>query len=134
MLRWADWGNRGQIWRKGTLVRLASGLSARCMSDHPEENATMSRDLVGKDIKLPWLLVTAAAHMPRTHGAFVRAWWNVTAYPVDFETMSVSHWADFSLLEGADLWRNVLREFVGFAIYSLAGRFWFLKVHPWCRR
>jgi len=86
------------------------------------ENAMMSRDLVGKDIKLPWLLVTSAAHMPRAHGTYARAGWNVTAYPVDFETASVLHWADFSLLDGAELWRNVLREYVGFATYSLAGR------------
>ena len=86
------------------------------------ENATMSRDLVGNDIKLPWLLVTSAAHMPRAHGTFAKAGWNVTAYPVDFETTSASYWADFSLLDGAELWRNTLREYVGFATYWLAGR------------
>jgi len=92
------------------------------LSRNTFENATMSRHLIGKDIKLPWLLVTSAAHMPRAYGTFARAGWNVTAYPVDFVTTLVSNWADFSLLGGAELWRNVLREYVGFATYSLAGR------------
>lgn len=86
------------------------------------ENATMSRALVGVDAKLPWLLVTSAAHMPRAYGTFTKAGWNVMPYPVDFETASESHWTDFSLLDGAELWRIVLREYVGFATYSLAGR------------
>ena len=86
------------------------------------ENATMTKRLLGDDVKLPWLLVTSAAHMPRAYATFAKAGWNVTPYPVDFETSSVSHWADFSLLEGAEMWRIALREYFGYGTYMIAGR------------
>ena len=50
------------------------------------ENAIYSRELVKPGEDERWLLVTSAWHMPRAIGAFEKAAFAVTAYPVDFRT------------------------------------------------
>lgn len=50
------------------------------------ENATMTRALVHPAPGARYLLVTSAAHMPRSMGIFRHDGWTVTAYPVDYRT------------------------------------------------
>lgn len=50
------------------------------------ENAVFTRELVRPKPGERWLLVTSAAHMPRSVGIFRQAGFPVTAYPVDFRT------------------------------------------------
>lgn len=50
------------------------------------ENATMTRDLVEPKPGETWLLVTSAAHMPRSVGIFRKVGWPVTPYPTDYRT------------------------------------------------
>ncbi len=85
------------------------------------ENATLTAALPGLDITRPWLLLTSAAHMPRAMAAFNAVGWNVTAYPVDFQTNDRTRWLDFSLAEGAALWQNVASEALGWMEYRLRG-------------
>lgn len=50
------------------------------------ENALFTRELLQPKPDEHWLLVTSALHMPRAMGAFRKAGFSVTAYPVDFRT------------------------------------------------
>ena len=85
------------------------------------ENATLTAALPGMDITQPWLLLTSAAHMPRAMATFSAVGWNVTAYPVDFQTYSRTRWLDFSLAKNAALWQNVAHEALGWMKYRLRG-------------
>ena len=88
------------------------------------ENAAMTRELVMPQTGQRWLLVTSAAHMPRSVGLFRGVGWAVTAYPVDYRTFGTV--ADFHpTVEGLDAMRRLdtaLHEWVGLLAYRLAGR------------
>jgi uncharacterized SAM-binding protein YcdF (DUF218 family) len=86
------------------------------------ENATLTAQLPGMDIKQRWLLVTSATHMPRSMATFTNAGWNVTAYPVDFQTGNSIVWSDYSLAEGARNWQLLLHELLGLMAYWVTGR------------
>ncbi|APW41972.1 YdcF family protein [Rhodoferax saidenbachensis] len=86
------------------------------------ENAVLSAQLPGVDKTQAWLLVTSAAHMPRSMGTFIKAGWNVTAYPVDYQTGGPMDWFSYSLLGGASRWEQALHEWVGLLAYRVTGR------------
>jgi uncharacterized SAM-binding protein YcdF (DUF218 family) len=86
------------------------------------ENAVLTSQLSGIDITKKWLLVTSAWHMPRSMGTFVKAGWNVTAYPVDFRTAPNTPWTEYSLSQGAGHWQIALHELVGLLAYRITGR------------
>lgn len=87
------------------------------------ENAVMSAELSGVDKTKPWLLLTTAAHMPRSLAVFRKVGWNVTPYPVDFRTpVTVTAWFNYSLEGGVQRWYYTLHEIVGFWAYKLTGR------------
>jgi uncharacterized SAM-binding protein YcdF (DUF218 family) len=50
------------------------------------ENALYSKELANPSPGETWLLVTSAAHMPRSVGIFRGVGWPVTAWPVDYQT------------------------------------------------
>lgn len=85
------------------------------------ENAVNSAALPGVDRTRPWLLLTSAFHMPRAMGVFRRAGWNVTPYPVDYDTGSGQSWLDFSFHYGPQAWTLALHEVLGFYAYRMAG-------------
>jgi uncharacterized SAM-binding protein YcdF (DUF218 family) len=60
--------------------------------------------------------------MPRSMATFAKAGWNVTAYPVDFQTGEGVVWSDYSLAEGARSWQTLLHELLGLLAYRLTGR------------
>jgi uncharacterized SAM-binding protein YcdF (DUF218 family) len=86
------------------------------------ENAVLTAQLPGVDIRQRWLLVTSAWHMPRSLAVFAKVGWNVTAYPVDFRTGPSTPWTEYSLREGVNKWQLVLHELVGQAAYRMTGR------------
>jgi len=86
------------------------------------ENAMLSAQLPGVDIRQRWLLVTSAWHMPRAMATFAQAGWNVTPYPVDFRTGSNTPWTAYSLADGARRWQLALHELLGIAAYRVMGR------------
>ena len=90
-------------------------------SRNTHENAVLTAQLPGIDIKQRWLLVTSASHMPRSIATFSKAGWNVTAYPVDFRTGPTTPLTDYSLAGGANRWELALHELVGLLSYRLAG-------------
>ncbi len=70
----------------------------------------------------PWLLVTSAAHMPRAMATFRTAGFNVTAYPVDYQSAAIDLPFTYSLEGGVWDWAVIARERVGYWVYRLAGR------------
>ena len=86
------------------------------------ENAINTALLPGVDIKLPWLLVTSAWHMPRALATFTAAGWNVSAYAVDYRTGAQTPWVKYSIAQSALRWQVALHEWSGWWAYRLAGR------------
>jgi uncharacterized SAM-binding protein YcdF (DUF218 family) len=95
-------------------------LEGRSRNTH--ENALFSAQLPGIDISKPWLLITSAAHMPRSYGVFRKAGWNVAPYPVDFQTGTTISYSGYSLAGGVQRWQVVLHELLGMAMYKATGR------------
>jgi uncharacterized SAM-binding protein YcdF (DUF218 family) len=92
------------------------------------DNAVLSARLPGVDIRQRWLLLTTAAHMPRSLGVFRKAGWNVTPYSVDYRTSegtdwtSWDDWVDFSFTDGVMQWHYALHEIIGYWAYRLTGK------------
>lgn len=87
------------------------------------ENAVFSRRLAEPRAGERWLLVTSAWHMPRAVGAFRRAGFAVTPYPVDFRTrgpQDVTRPFPF-VAEGLRRVDLAAKEWVGLAAYRAAG-------------
>lgn len=88
------------------------------------ENAVFTRRRVQPKPGELWLLVTSAAHMPRSIGAFRKAGFDVEAYPVDWRTRG---WADaaapFSILSWGLARSDVaVHEWAGLIAYWASGR------------
>jgi uncharacterized SAM-binding protein YcdF (DUF218 family) len=88
------------------------------------ENAQFTARLVGPAPGERWLLVTSAWHMPRAMDCFRRAGFPVEAWPVDYRTprrLDPTH-LQSSIPEGLRRIDFITREYVGLAMYYLAGR------------
>lgn len=88
------------------------------------ENAAFTRDLVKPKPGERWLLVTSAAHMPRSVGVFRRAEFTIEPYPVDWNTAGTPNFFRMprQLLGG---WRAIdaaAHEWVGLFAYWIGGR------------
>lgn len=87
------------------------------------ENALLSRELARPEPGERWLLVTSAAHMPRSVGIFRRVGWPVEAWPVDYRTTGGLE-LDLSIRLDQRLARleDAAYEWAGLAWYRLLGR------------
>jgi uncharacterized SAM-binding protein YcdF (DUF218 family) len=90
-------------------------------SRNTHENALLTAQIAGLDITQPWLLLTSAAHMPRAMATFAKAGWNVTAYPVDFQTADEMEWTQYSMSGGPGSWEMALHEVLGLVAYRIKG-------------
>lgn len=70
-----------------------------------------------------WLLVTSAAHMPRSMGIFRKIGWGVLPFPVDYWTTGGSEWPG-RIEVGQRLVEldYATREWLGLLAYYLMGR------------
>jgi uncharacterized SAM-binding protein YcdF (DUF218 family) len=87
------------------------------------ENAVLSKALAGPAEGERWLLVTSAAHMPRSVGVFRQAGWPVIAYPVDFRTSDEIGF--LQMPDAAQRWAELdqaIKSWVGLVAYWLTGR------------
>ena len=128
-------GGSGDLVRqqdKSTRVALqlfeAQGLDTGKILFEPDsrntwENAVFTRDRVNPRPDQRWLLITTAAHMPRSVGVFETAGFTLLPYPVDHLTYPGSgdppapnFSANLSLLKTA------LREWTGLLAYWLTGK------------
>ena len=106
----------------------AQGLDPQRILFEDKSRNTHENILYSKQIAQPqpgehWVLVTSAAHMPRSVGLFRKNGWNVTPYPAGYVTMPFLEPVaapDFAgRLERLD---DGVREWTGLAAYYLLGR------------
>ncbi len=70
-----------------------------------------------------WLLVTSAAHIPRSVGVFRRLGWDVVGVPVDFRTMGKYRFRPRKFSVYAVLaFDAAVKEWIGLLAYFLTGR------------
>jgi uncharacterized SAM-binding protein YcdF (DUF218 family) len=87
------------------------------------ENAVFSKQLASPQPGERWLLVTSAAHMPRSVGIFRQVGWPVIPYPVDYRTTG-----EVEILVVPDVARRwnefdqAVKAWIGLAAYWLTGR------------
>jgi len=88
------------------------------------ENAVYTREIAAPKPGEVWLLVTSAAHMPRSIGIFRSAGFAVTPYPVDYQTYGdVRDWRfSFNGLRALDQLEIAMHEWFGLAGYWLTGK------------
>ena len=93
-------------------------------SRNTAENAAFTKALVQPKPGERWLLITSAAHMPRSIGIFRKVGFPVEAYPVDWRTDGDdSDMAPFdSISSGLPRLDVAAREWVGLIVYWLAGK------------
>lgn len=86
------------------------------------ENALFSQELVAPEPGETWLLVTSAAHMPRSVGIFRAVGWPVVPWPVDYRS------SGSDLVDRLEASQRLLeldraaREWLGLLAYHLMGR------------
>jgi len=87
------------------------------------ENALFTARLVAPKPGERWLLVTSAAHMPRSVGLYRKVGWDLIPYPVDYRTSGRLR-LDPSLrvIEALHDLDEVTREWAGLVAYRLMGR------------
>lgn len=87
------------------------------------ENARMSKALLAPRPQEQWLLVTSAAHMPRSIGVFCALQWQVTPVPVDFRSTRGALWRlELRFAEHLLDLREASHEWVGLLAYYLTGK------------
>jgi len=87
------------------------------------ENALETAALVGTGADRPWLLVTSAAHMPRSMGVFRKAGLDVVPWPVDDQTTGGPEFEPaIEMSARLDQFDEAVKEWIGLVAYRLMGR------------
>mgnify|MGYP003627169423 FL=1 len=87
------------------------------------ENATRVAELYPPKPEDNWILVTSAAHMPRSVGVFRRVGFKVIPYPVDYKSKYGKGFSfRFDLAGGLSGVSSALKEWIGLLVYRLMGR------------
>ncbi len=96
------------------------------------ENALLTQEMVQPGPEEIWLLVTSAAHMPRSMGIFRRLGWEPVPWPVDYQTEGDLVWPQrYSPAARLDELDMAVREWLGLLAYRLMGRTSALFPEPW---
>ncbi len=92
-------------------------------SSNTYENAVFSKELAKPKPGQVWLLVTSAAHMPRSVGCFRAIGWEVVPLVVDFNTTGLS-WLRTSISPTYQLEKfgAGIHAWIGLAVYYLTGK------------
>ena len=117
------WGNADIIRRLLSDLSVPLGrVQFEETSRNTYENAVNSRQLLLPQPGSRWILVTSAAHMPRSIGSFEAAGWTgIIPYPVDYTT-GTDFEKLYSLQQGFGSMRQTLYEIAGLVVYRLTGR------------
>lgn len=87
------------------------------------ENALLTREIVEPGPDEVWLLVTSAAHMPRSMGIFRRIGWEPLPWPVDYQTAGGLAWPrHYSPVARLDEFDVAVKEWLGLLAYWLMDR------------
>jgi len=86
------------------------------------ENAVKTAALVHPGPQQTWLLVTSAAHMPRSMASFRKAGWNIYPAPADYQTGGqISSRPQFDLEDHLRKITIAMHEYYGLLAYRLMG-------------
>jgi uncharacterized SAM-binding protein YcdF (DUF218 family) len=93
-------------------------------SRNTAENAEFTKQIAQPKPGDRWLLVTSAAHMPRSVGIFRRVGFPVEPYPVGWRTsgQASDYFLSTKMAEGLSRTDTAAREWVGLLIYWLTDR------------
>ena len=87
------------------------------------ENALMSKAVADPRPGQTWILVTTAAHMPRSVGVFRKLSWPVVAYPVDHTTDPEENLGlSMGFSDNLCALKSAFREWVGLTAYYVTGK------------
>jgi uncharacterized SAM-binding protein YcdF (DUF218 family) len=86
------------------------------------ENALFSKELVAPVPGETWLLVTSAAHMPRSVGIFREVGWPVVPWPADYRTSGGERFLRIEVGQRLLELDEATREWLGLLAYYLMGR------------
>lgn len=87
------------------------------------ENAVLAKALASPAPGERWLLVTSAAHMPRSVGVFRQVGWSVIPYPVDYRTTGeVEIRVATDVAGGWTEFDRAVKSWIGLLAYWLTGR------------
>jgi len=111
-----------QFWREAGIDQGQALYEEKSRNTH--ENAVFSKALVQPKPGERWLLVTSAAHMPRSIAVFRKAGFEVIAYPVGYKsTGSIGHWyVPRSAQDALGNVESAVHEYLGLLAYYLTGR------------
>jgi len=111
-----------QFWREAGIDQGQVLYEEKSRNTH--ENAIFSKALAAPKPGERWLLVTSAAHMPRSMGVFRKAGFEVIAYPVGYKsTGSIGHWyVPRSAQDALGNVESAVHEYLGLLAYYLTGR------------
>lgn len=96
-------------------------------SRNTRENAVLSHEVARPQPGQTWLLVTSAAHMPRSLGTFRTAGWRIQPYPVDYTTGNHPSWG-IGIGPGLNVLSRGMHEWGGLLYYRLRG--WTDTLYP----
>lgn len=105
-----------------------AGLGSRALtleeqSRNTYENVLFSKALAAPQPEQRWLLITSAAHMPRSVGIFCAQQWSVLPYPVDYRSDRGHLWrVELRFAEHLQDLRDASREWIGLLAYFLSGK------------
>jgi uncharacterized SAM-binding protein YcdF (DUF218 family) len=93
-------------------------------SRNTAENAAFTKALVQPKPGERWLLVTSAAHMPRSVGIFRKQGFAVEAFPVDWRTAGAADMVIpfHGLSGGLARFDTAMHEWIGLVVYWLSGK------------
>lgn len=87
------------------------------------ENAIFTMKKVKPHISEKWILITSAAHMPRSVGIFCKAGWPVLPYPVDHLSVPGNLFRiELNLSKHLMKLKKGMREWTGLVAYRLSGK------------
>ncbi|NQV83806.1 MAG: YdcF family protein [Rhodospirillales bacterium] len=92
-------------------------------SRNTAENASFSYRAAKPKEGETWILITSAFHMPRTIGSFRKAGWQVTPYPVDYNTRrNAVTPLQFNFSYGLGSLGSAMHEYLGLFFYWTNGK------------
>ncbi|WP_182084564.1 ElyC/SanA/YdcF family protein [Aureimonas sp. ME7] len=93
-------------------------------SRNTTENALFTREIAQPKPGETWVLVTSAAHMPRSIGCFRIAGFDVVPYPTDYQTPSGSalYRPSSATVRNLEKVHFAIREYLGLVVYRLTGK------------
>lgn len=115
-------GSVGAFWAAMGIARDRIAIEDKSRNTH--ENAVFTHELIKPKPGERYLLVTSAAHMPRSMGIFRKAGFEVVAYPTDYRTAfpedALSPFG--SIPAGLKRLDEGTKEWIGLLAYWLLGR------------